>query len=169
MKQDLFDRLGTPERIREIAGYDLFDPDLRTSLDAIAQRTAGLLEASVSLVSVVLDMSQFILGSHGVAGWVADAQGVPAEWALCTNTVLGAAPYRVSDGATDPRHADNPLLQMTGLRSYFGVPLIGRGGHALGSHCVIDDRPRIFSDVDLAVLNDGAEKSMKLLEAYRLR
>jgi hypothetical protein len=49
------------------------------------------------------------------------------------------------------------------------VPLIGNGGHALGAHCVIDARPRIFSDVDLAVLTDGAEKSMRLLDAYRLR
>jgi GAF domain-containing protein len=166
---DLFDRLGVPERIREIAGYDLFDPDLRTSLDAIAQRSAGLLEAPVSLVSVVLDTSQFIIGSYGVAGWVADAQGTPAEWALCTHTVLTGEPYCVVDGMTDPRHADNPFLRMTGLRSYLGVPLTGSGGHSLGAHCVIDARPRIFSDVDLAVLNDGAEKAMKLLCAYRLR
>jgi GAF domain-containing protein len=169
VRTDLFDRLGVPERIREIAGYDLFDPDLRTSLDAIAQRSAGLLESPVSLVSVVLDMSQFIIGSHGVAGWVADAQGTPAEWALCTHTVLAGEPYCVVDGLTDPRHADNPFLRMTGLRSYLGVPLIGRGGHALGAHCVIDARPRIFTDMDLAVLTDGAEKSMKLLDAYRLR
>jgi GAF domain-containing protein len=169
VRTDLFDRLGVPERIREIAGYDLFDPDLRTSLDAIAQRSAGLLESPVSLVSVVLDMSQFIIGSHGVAGWVTDAQGTPAEWALCTHTVLAGEPYCVVDGLTDPRHADNPFLRMTGLRSYLGVPLIGRGGHALGAHCVIDARPRIFTDMDLAVLTDGAEKSMKLLDAYRLR
>ncbi|GIE74304.1 hypothetical protein Aph02nite_02540 [Actinoplanes philippinensis] len=169
MKTDLFDRLGVPERIREIAGYDLFDPDLRTSLDALAQRSAGLLEAPVSLVSVVLDTSQFIIGSHGVAGWVAETQGVPAEWAVCTHTVLAGEPYAVIDGPTDPRHADNPFLQMTGLRSYLGVPLTGSGGHSLGAHCVIDARPRIFSDVDRAVLADGAEKAMKLLDAYRLR
>ncbi|GIF36759.1 GAF domain-containing protein [Actinoplanes xinjiangensis] len=169
MNTDLFDRLGVPERIREIAGYDLFDPDLRTSLDAICQRSAGLLEASVSLVSVVLDTSQFIIGSHGVAGWVAEAQGAPAEWALCTHTVLTGEPYCVVDGMTDPRHLDNPFLQMTGLRSYLGVPLIGSGGHTLGAHCAVDARPRIFSDVDLAVLTDGAEKAMKLLCAYRYR
>ncbi|MBO3741591.1 GAF domain-containing protein [Actinoplanes flavus] len=167
MNTDLFDRLGVPERIREIAGYDLFDDDLRTSLDAIAKRSAGLLEAPVSMVSMVLDTSQFIIGSYGVSGWVADAEGTPAEWAMCTHTVLAGEPYCVVDGTQDPRHADNPFLRMTGLRSYLGVPLT-RGGHALGAHCVIDARPRIFTDVDRAVLADGAEKVMKLLEAYRI-
>lgn len=168
MNTDLFDRLGVPERIHDIAGYDLYDPGLRAGLDALAQRSASLLEAPVSLVSMVLDMSQFIIGSHGVTSWVADAQGVPAEWAVCTHTVLGGRPYRVVDGQEDPRHSDNPFLQMTGLRSYLGVPLFGSGGHALGSHCVIDARPRIFSEVDLEVLNDGAEKAMALLDAHRL-
>ncbi|MEV0901174.1 GAF domain-containing protein [Actinoplanes sp. NPDC049802] len=169
MNTELFDRLGVPERIREIAGYDLFDEDLRTSLDAIAERSAALIEAPVSLVSIILDTSQFIIGSHGVSGWVAEAQGTPAEWAMCTHTVLAGKPYCVADATEDPRHAGNPLLQMSGLRSYLGVPLIGAGGHSLGAHCVIDARPRIFTDVDLAVLSDGAEKAMKLLEAYRLR
>ncbi|GGN81710.1 hypothetical protein GCM10010112_58430 [Actinoplanes lobatus] len=168
MNTDLFDRLGVPERIREIAGYDLFDEDLRTSLDAIAKRSAGLLEAPISMVSMILDTSQFIIGSYGLSGWVADAEGTPAEWAMCTHTVLAGEPYCVVDGTQDPRHADNPFLRMTGMRSYLGVPLIG-GGHALGAHCVIDARPRIFTDVDRAVLADGAEKVMRLLDAYRLR
>ncbi|MEU4424930.1 GAF domain-containing protein [Actinoplanes sp. NPDC024001] len=168
MDTDLFDRLGEPARIRELAGYDLLNPDLRTSLDAIALRSATLLEAPVSLVSVVLDSSQFILGSHGVSGWVAESQGTPAEWAMCTHTVLAGEPYCVTDGMADPKHAGNPFLQMTGLRSYLGVPLLGADEHVLGAHCVIDARPRIFTDVDLAVLHDGAEKVMRLLGAYRL-
>lgn len=165
---ELFERLGLPERIREIAGYDLYSADLRTSLDAIAQHSAASLEAPVSLVSVLLDTSQFIIGSYGVSGWVAYAQGTPAEWAMCTQTVLAGEPYCVVDARHDPRHADNPFLQTSGMRSYLGVPLTGHGGHTLGAHCVIDVKPRVFGDADLAVLHDGAEKVMTLLDAYRL-
>ncbi|WP_229072939.1 GAF domain-containing protein [Actinoplanes sp. DH11] len=163
---ELYDRLGEPERMRDIAGLDLLNPDLRTSLDEIAERSATLLEAPVSLVSVVLDTSQLILGSHGVSGWVEQAQGTPAEWAMCTHTVLAGEPYCVIDGYEDPKHIDNPFLRMTGLRSYLGVPLLGVGGQVIGAHCVIDARRRIFTDVDLAVLTDGAEKVMRLLQAY---
>ncbi|BBH68153.1 hypothetical protein ACTI_48380 [Actinoplanes sp. OR16] len=168
MNTELFDRLGTPERMREIAGYDLLNPDLRAGLDEVAKRSATLLEAPVSLVSVVLDTSQLIIGGHGVGGWVAEAQGTPAEWAMCTHTVLAGEPYCVIDGREDPVHAGNPFLEMTGLRSYLGVPLLGQGGEVMGAHCVIDSRRRIFTDVDLAVLTDSAEKVMKLMSAHHL-
>ncbi|BAL90755.1 hypothetical protein AMIS_55350 [Actinoplanes missouriensis 431] len=168
MNTDLFDRLGTPERMLEIAGFDLLNADLRTSLDEVAKRSATLLEAPVSLVSVVLDTSQMIIGGHGVSGWVQEAQGTPAEWAMCTHTVLAGEPYCVIDGRKDPKHAGNPFLTMTGLRSYLGVPLTGEAGQVIGAHCVIDTRRRIFTDVDLAVLTDGAEKIMKLMRAYRV-
>jgi GAF domain-containing protein len=166
---DIFDRLGSPARMRALAGYDLDHPDLRTSLDGVAQRSATLLDAPVSLVSVLLDTAQLILGSYGSMAleWVTEAQGTPAEWAMCTHTVLAGEPYCVTDGLSDPRHSGNPFLQTAGLRSYLGVPLLGTDGVTLGAHCVVDTRPRIFSDVDLAVITDGAEKAMRLLDAYR--
>ena len=163
---ELLGRLGTPQRMRQIAGYDLFDPGLQPRLDAVATRSAERLHAPVSLVSVILDSSQFILGGHGVGGWIAQAQGTPAEWALCTQTVLGGRAYCVSDNTTDPLHVDNPLLTMTGLRSYAGVPLQDGSGHTLGSHCVLDAAPRTFTDDDLAVLQQGADEIMTILADY---
>ena len=79
-------------------------------------------------------------------------QGTPAEWSLCTHTVLSERPYCVSDNTADPVHAGNPLLTMTQLRSYAGVPLQDDSGHTLGSHCVLDPAPRTFGDADLAIL-----------------
>ncbi|GAA1634556.1 GAF domain-containing protein [Actinoplanes couchii] len=168
MSTALFEHLGMPERIREISGYDLYAADLRADLDALAGRSAGLLEAPVSMVSVLLDTTQFIIGSYGLSAWVAYARETPAEWAMCTNTVLAGEAFCVSDARTDPRHAENPLVRTTGLRSYLGVPLTGFGGHVIGAHCVIDARPRVFTDVDRAVLTDGAERVMRLLDGHRL-
>ncbi|WP_250032428.1 GAF domain-containing protein [Paractinoplanes maris] len=164
---ELFARLGSPQRIRRIASYDLFDPGLRPLLDAIAARNAERLHAPVSMVSVILDSSQFILGSHGVTGWVAEAQGTPAEWSLCTHTVLGGRPYCVSDNTQDPLHADNPLLAMSGLRSYAGVPLRDDSGQSLGSLCVVDVVPRDFTDEDLEFLQQGADDVMRVLADHR--
>jgi GAF domain-containing protein len=166
--RDLFDRLGQPARIRQIARYNLFEPLLRTRLDAVAARTAAQLQAPVSLVSVILDSAQFILGSYGVDGWVDEAQGTPAEWALCTHTVLAGEPYCITDATTDPTHAGNPLVAMTSLRSYAGVPLIDHTGQTLGAHCVIDAEPRTFTDTDIAVLSAGAEETLRILSEYRV-
>ncbi|GAA0559222.1 hypothetical protein GCM10010172_47840 [Paractinoplanes ferrugineus] len=166
-ERDLFDRLGRPDRIRRLAGYDLFHPALRARLDALATRAATGLEAPVALVSVVLDSAQFILGGHGVGGWVAQSQGIPAEWSLCARTVLDGKPYRVGDSRTEPACADNPMLELTGLASYAGVPLIDDSGQVLGSHCVLDVHPRTFTDAEVAVLSAGADEAIEILAAHR--
>ena len=166
-KELLFDRLGAPARIRRIAEYDLFHPALQERLDAVAAASAHRLGAPVSLVSVVLDSSQFILGSYGLSAWAAETRGVPAEWAVCSHTVLLGAPYRVFDSAIDPRHHDNPLLSMTGVRSYAGVPLRDDGGIVLGAHCVLDLVPRAFTDDDVAVLDEEAGVIMRVLSDHR--
>lgn len=160
---DLFNRLGSPERMRALAGHNLFAPDLAARLDPICARTARRLNASVSLISIILDSAQLIIGSHGLEGWVDQVHGVPAEWAVCTHTVLAGAPYCVADVPADPAHLENPLLAAAGLRSYAGVPLIGESGHALGAHCVLDVKARSFTDQDLEALHEGAEETMRIL------
>ena len=165
---ELFNRLGESARMERIAQYNVFEPDLKARLDAVAARSAELLNAPVSMVSVILDSSQFILGQHGVPGWVAEVQGTPAEWALCSHTVLAGSPYCIVDGTTDPRHADNPMFAMNPIRSYAGVPLSDGSGHILGAHCVIDVVPRTFTGHDIAVLTDGAQDTMRIFAEYRV-
>jgi GAF domain-containing protein len=160
MNTDLFERLGTPQRMGQIAALDFFDPALRPKLDAVARRSAILLAAPVALASLILDTAQLVVGSHGVGGWIADVGGTPAEWAICTQVVLTGEHYSIIDNETDPQHADNPILRMTGLRSYLGVPLIVKG-QVVGAHCVLDTRSRVFDDMDVEVLTLGAAEIVR--------
>ena len=162
---ELFHRLGDPLRMRTLAGYDLTTPGLAVHLDPICGDTADRLNAPVSLISIILDRTQLIVGSHGLDGWVDQVQGVPAEWAICSHTVLAGAPYRVTDALTDPRHMDNPLLAATGLRSYAGVPLLDPNGQALGAHCVLDVAARDLTEEDFEILRNGARRAMSILAA----
>lgn len=161
--RSLFDRLGDPRRMRTLAAYDMFAPGLAARLDPICSATAARLNAPVSMISIILDSAQFIVGSHGLEGWVDEVQGVPAEWAVCTHTVLAGAPYCVVDALIEPDHRDNPLLAAAGLRSYAGVPLLDPAGQALGAHCVLDGATRTFTDEDLAVLEEGARQALPIL------
>ncbi|BCY12644.1 GAF domain-containing protein [Actinoplanes sp. L3-i22] len=167
MKIDLYDRLAAPARLQELARYDLAADELRSVLDKVAERSAKLLETPVSLVSVLSADAQQIIGSYGLGEWIATAQGAPAEWAVCSRTVLNGEPYCVADFSDDPVHAANPFLTTVGLRSYLGVPLATPGGVMLGAHCVVDSKRRIYTDVDLAVLTDSAEEAMDALLRHR--
>lgn len=164
---DLYDRLADPGRLAELARYDLASDELRAALDEVAKRSAKLLEAPVSLVSVLSADKQLIIGSYGLGDWVSAAQGAAAEWAVCSRTVLNGEPYCVADFSEDPVHAANPFLATTGLRSYLGVPLSTPGGFMLGAHCVVDPRRRIYTDVDMAVLSDSADEAMDALQKHR--
>ena len=154
------------DRIRVIAGLDLRHPQLRAELDAITTRTANRLGLPISLASIVLDTAQFLAGSHGVGGWIAEAEGTPVEWSFCAQTVASGAPYVVPDAATDPLQSGNPLVTEDGIRSYAGFPVTVDGA-VLGAHCVIGTEPHDFTTADLAWLEQSAKEISELLQRYR--
>jgi GAF domain-containing protein len=51
-----------------------------------------------------------------------------------------------------------------GLQFYAGVPLTTRDGHNLGTFCLIDYEPRVFTPAELATLKDLAAMVMSELE-----
>ena len=73
----------------------------------------------------------------------------------------------VADASLDPRFASGPLVQARGVRSYAGMSITDHGRYALGSVCVMDFRPRLISDGDLATLRDLAIWAGSLLELRR--
>ncbi|GII05608.1 GAF domain-containing protein [Planobispora takensis] len=161
------------ERLSEIALYDLTAPGLREELDDLARRSAERLDCAVGLVTILLDSAQVYIGAHGLPAddWMTQAGGTPAEWAFCLRVVRTGRPYVVTDAPADPRYAGNPLVELAGVRSYAGVPLIGSGGHVLGAHCVKDflSRSRSYGEAELEVLRQGAEEALTVLSRYRDR
>jgi GAF domain-containing protein len=65
----------------------------------------------------------------------------------------------------DPRFADNPLvLHEPRIRFYAGAPLILEDGSCVGSLCLIDTRPRLVAETDLARLHDLTDLAVQELE-----
>jgi GAF domain-containing protein len=149
-------------RLSVVAGIDLDDPELRQKLNAITERTAGRLGMPISLVSVVSHVAQDFIGSYGLDGWMRDAQGTPVEWSFCRQAVTSRRPYTVPDARVDARQSSNPLVTEDGIRSYAGVPLmIDR--EVIGTLCVLDTNPRVFTEADLEELASNAEEVTALL------
>lgn len=84
-------------------------------------------------------------------------QEIPRVATFCGHTILQDDVFVIEDTAADPRFADNPVI--TGplqLRFYAGLPLAAPCGSRVGTLCVLDHRPRSFSDADRLLLRDLA-------------
>lgn len=161
-------RFSSPDRIDELVSLEPFAPEVRTELDMVAARVAQRLDTTLGGVSIVLDGAQCLVGASGGAGsWLADAGGLPIEWSFCATTVRTAEPYVVPDTREDVLHRVNPTVLHDGAGSYAGAPLVTSVGEVLGACCVMDHRPRSFSEEELAVLVEEAGHVVAELERRR--
>lgn len=126
-----------PARVAVVrAARPLSEPDDRlTDLARLASYICG---TPMSAVTLVDDVSQQLRGRVGF-----DIPEVPVEDAFCAHALTKPAELLiVPDATSDPRFADNPLvLGPPYIRFYAGAPLIDANGYALGTLCILDDRP----------------------------
>ncbi|MEO8836872.1 MAG: GAF domain-containing protein [Caldimonas sp.] len=115
----------------------------------------------MALVSIVDGDRQWFKANVGVA-----AGETPREWAFCAHAIETPGDVMVvEDARADARFAANPLV--TGdphIRFYAGAPLVTKTGHAIGTVCVLDDRPRSFDPEKMEALRFLAQQVMTKLE-----
>ena len=71
----------------------------------------------------------------------------------------------VPDARLDPRFKDNPLVTAEPhIRFYAGAPLLSEQGHAIGTLCVIDTKPRELSDIQIQSLEALSRQVMAHLQ-----
>ncbi|MBT8099428.1 MAG: sensor domain-containing diguanylate cyclase [Gammaproteobacteria bacterium] len=131
-------------RIMDSAPEERFDRVTR-----MAKRVFGV---NICLVSLVDADRQWFKSRQGL-----DACQTPREVSFCGHAILQESAFVVEDAHRDRRFADNPLV--TGnpnVRFYAGYPVHAADGRRIGTLCVIDDKPRAFSDSDAAMLKDFA-------------
>ncbi len=129
------------ERLAALQATGLLDSAPAESLDRITRSLCALLGVPTALISLVDRDRQWFLSRVGMA-----ATQTPREVSFCGHAVAQRATLVVGDARQDLRFAGNPLVAgEPHIRAYLGVPLFDDEGHALGTLCVIDYAPRIFS------------------------
>jgi GAF domain-containing protein len=156
------------DRLAEIADLDLFSEQAKATLDQFARRAAERFDLPIGLVTIVLNDAQFLAGTHGVTGWIAEAEGTPVEWSFCVTSVRTRQVYVVPDARIDEVQRDNPLVTIDGIGSYAGAPLITSRGHVLGNTCVIGATARDFTPEEIGELQRLADEVVAEIETTRL-
>ncbi|MHA7209968.1 GAF domain-containing protein [Arthrobacter sp. MDT1-65] len=110
-------------------------------LTAEAREHFGVSSASIALITDDRQIIKSVIGPIG--------QDVPRDIALCARTIQADRTLVIPDAAQSPEFRNHPLvIGAPHIRFYAGHPICSTAGWRIGTLCLIDDRPRPFSEAD---------------------
>jgi len=138
------------ERIDSLRQMLLLATPDEASFDRITRIAQRLFHAPIVLISLIDADRQ----------WFKSCVGLPVretgrDVSFCGHAIMNKALFVIEDAREDPRFADNPLVvNPPHVIFYAGRPLRNADGHMVGTLCVIDHEPRVFSPADRRSLDD---------------
>ncbi|GAA3446250.1 GAF domain-containing sensor histidine kinase [Planomonospora venezuelensis] len=150
------------ERLQELAELHALDAPLEPDFQAIADLAAYTCRTPIALVTLVSGDGQHFRGRTGF-----DVPELDRRIGFCPYVVSGRKPLEIPDMLADPRFRDDPLVAgEPHVRYYAGAPLFGGRGHALGTVCVLDYRPRRLDPEQRRILRTLAGQAAALLQLH---
>jgi GAF domain-containing protein len=153
---ELAEALAEPGRLAALRASSLLDTPAEESFDRLARLAARVVNAPVALVTAVDRDRQFFKSCLGLPEPWATRRQTPLSHSFCQHAVVAREPVIIADARNDPRFSDNLAIRDLGVIAYLGVPLITAEGQAIGTLCVIDHQPRIWTEDEIRLVTDIA-------------
>jgi signal transduction histidine kinase len=153
-----------PARLAALRHSGLLDRPAKPAFDRLTRLAARVLRAPTALISLVDRERQFFASCVGLAEPWATTREAPLSHSFCQHVVATAEPLIVGDARTHPLLHDNPAIADMGVVAYAGLPLITSEGYALGSFCVADTVPRVWTSDEIDTLRDLAAMAISEIE-----
>ena len=149
------------ERLADLRELGVLDTGADPDIDSLVDLAALVAGTRIALLSIVEEEEQVFKAAIGL-----EAERTPRDISFCAHAILdGPEPMVVPDARADNRFADNPLVVGDpNVVFYAGVPILTSRGHAIGTLCVVDDKPRELTDRQMAALSRLAGQAAGLLE-----
>ena len=156
--------LTRPDRLAALRRTALLDTPPEEGFDRLTRMSSRLLGTPVSLISLVADDHQFFKSAIGLPEPWASRRVTPISFSFCGQVVATGEPLVLEDARRHPLLRHNPVIRELGWVAYAGVPLVTREGHTVGALCVADKTPRLWSERDIALLQDLAASVVTEIE-----
>lgn len=163
MKQNLPIPSNEQERLKALDSYKIMDTEPEERLDNLTQLAAQICEVPICLISLVDDERQWFKSKVGLG-----ADQTPREISFCQYAIMDVGIFEVENAKEDSRFTDNVLVNDDpNIRFYAGQPLIDDNGFALGTLCVIDEKPKKLKDNQRLALQILAKEVISEIQARK--
>ncbi|MEX0275458.1 MAG: ATP-binding protein, partial [Flavobacteriaceae bacterium] len=124
---------------------------------------SDMLDVPICLISLVDKDRQWFKSKVGL-----DADQTPRNISFCQYTIMGSSIMEIENAAKDSRFKDSPLVKgAPNIVFYAGFPLIDDDGHAIGTLCVIDNKPKKLNEQQRGILTTLSSTIMSIIKLRR--
>lgn len=141
-----------PARLAALRRLGLLDTPAEAAFDRLGKMAANLLKTPIALVTLVDDNRQFFKSCIGLPEPWATWRNTPLSYSFCKHVVASDEPLIISDARECPVFSENLAVKDLGVVAYLGIPLRMGSGEVLGSFCVIDSQPRVWTEQEIHTL-----------------
>lgn len=149
------------ERLSDLYALSILDTEPDPAFDQITELASELCDCPIALVSLVDENRQWFKSRHGL-----QYSETERDLSFCAHAILQSDIFEVPNALDDDRFADNPLvIGEPFIRFYAGVPLSSSQGHAIGTLCLIDTKPKQLTKLQRSILKKLANQINVLFAA----
>jgi GAF domain-containing protein len=126
----------------------------RTAVERVLARARRELRMDTALLTEVVDGREVVLAAVGngrIPGFVSGA-AAPLDDTICKQLLDGTIDNVVRDTAGDARTRDLPVVKLTGLAAYIGVPVTGAAARRYVFCCLAGEARPDLTDADVRFL-----------------
>lgn len=141
------------ERLRALHALQILDTPAEERFDRLTRLVAQFFDTPMSLVTLVDADRQWFKSEYGLG-----IRELPREISFCGHAILQDGVMVVPDATRDERFTGNPAVGGEhGVYFYAGYPIYSPDGNALGTLCILDNKPREIPQRFLENLKDWAK------------
>ncbi|MBJ6752280.1 ATP-binding protein [Geomonas anaerohicana] len=157
---DISTHVADPTRLAALRAVALLDTPAEEAFDRLTRLATQFVDAPVSLVTLVDADRQFFKSCLGLPEPWQSRRETPLSHSFCQYNRIAKQPLLIEDARLHPFFKDNPAIKDLHVIAYLGIPLATVDGYILGSFCVIDCKPRKWTQAQVAMIEDLAASVM---------
>jgi len=147
------------QRLAMVESIGLLDTATEEPYDRISRIASRMMSAPIATVTLIDRDRQFYKACVGIPEPLSTTRETSLDYSFCKHTIALGTPLVIADTLQDARVAEIPSVTQFNVRAYAGVPLL-ISGQAVGTLCVMDLRPRSWTDLEVDTLIDLAATVM---------